>query len=135
MQLTPGTSWQWQLGGGKLDETVLDNVDNTEKIYDIDLFNNDAATIARLHAKNITVICYMETGAWRATDPTPPSIRGACSGTVSRVTRKNASSIYVRSTSCYRSSPHGSISPCRRAAMGSSPTSTTPTTGMRPAFS
>jgi hypothetical protein len=46
-QLTPGTSWQWQLGGGKLDETVLDNVDNPKKMYDIDLFTNDAATIDR----------------------------------------------------------------------------------------
>jgi hypothetical protein len=69
VQLTPGTSWQWQLGGGELDETVLDNVDNTKKMYDIDLFNNDAATIARLHAKNITVICYMETGAWESYRP------------------------------------------------------------------
>ncbi len=33
-------------------------------MYDIDLFGNDAATIERLHAKAITVICYMETGAF-----------------------------------------------------------------------
>ena len=61
--LTPGTSWQWQLGGGAVDETVLDDVVNAKKMYDIDLFTNDAATIDRLHAKGITVICYMETGA------------------------------------------------------------------------
>ena len=61
--LTPGTSWQWQLGGGAVDETVLDAVDNPKKMYDIDLFGTDAATIARLQAKGITVICYMETGA------------------------------------------------------------------------
>ncbi len=61
--LTPGTSWQWQLGGGPVDETVLDAVDNPKKMYDIDLFGTDAATIGRLHAKGITVICYMETGA------------------------------------------------------------------------
>jgi hypothetical protein len=61
--LTPGTSWQWQLGGGTVDETVLDSVDNPKKMYDIDLFTTDAATIGRLHAKGITVICYMETGA------------------------------------------------------------------------
>ncbi len=60
--LTPGTSfWQWQLGGGPVDETVLDAVDNPKKMYDIDLFGTDAATIGRLHAKGITVICYMET--------------------------------------------------------------------------
>ena len=61
--LTPGTSWQWQLSGD-VDETVLDAVDNPKKMYDIDLFDTDAATIARLHAKGITVICYMETGGW-----------------------------------------------------------------------
>jgi hypothetical protein len=66
--LTPGTSWQWQLSGA-LDETVLDDVDNAKKMYDIDLFANDAATIDRLHAKGITVICYMETGAWESYRP------------------------------------------------------------------
>jgi hypothetical protein len=62
--LTPGTSWQWQLGGTTIDETVLDGVANTKKMYDIDLFTTDAAINGRLHAKGITVICYMETGAW-----------------------------------------------------------------------
>ena len=61
--MTPGTSWQWQLGGGAVDETVLDAVDNPKKMYDIDLFTTDSATIGRLHDKGITVICYMETGA------------------------------------------------------------------------
>ncbi len=61
--LTPGTSWQWQLGGGAIDETVLDGVDNPKKMYDIDLFSTDAAVIERLHAKGIVVICYLETGA------------------------------------------------------------------------
>ncbi len=61
--LTPGTSWQWQLSGGTVDETVLDAVENPKKMYDIDLFGADAAMIQRLHAKGITVICYMETGA------------------------------------------------------------------------
>jgi hypothetical protein len=67
--LTPGTSWQWQLGGGDIDETVLDAVNNSKKMYDIDLFTTDAATIGRLQAKGITVICYMETGAWESYRP------------------------------------------------------------------
>ena len=46
-----------------MDETVLDDVANAKKMYDIDLFANDATTIARLQAKGIMVICYMETGA------------------------------------------------------------------------
>ena len=77
--LVPGTSWQWQLGG-VVDETVLDAVSNPRKMYDIDLFTTTPATIARLHAKGITVICYMETGAWETYRPDaalyPPSVLG-----------------------------------------------------------
>ena len=67
--LTPGTSWQWQLSGTAIDETVLDAVDNPKKMFDIDLFTTDSSTIGRLHAKGITVICYMETGAWESYRP------------------------------------------------------------------
>ncbi len=65
--LYPGTSWQWQLSG-TVNETVLDNVANTKKMYDIDLIDNDAALISRLKAKNITVVCYFSAGTsenWR----------------------------------------------------------------------
>ena len=62
--LTPGTSWQWQINGGAIDETVLDAVVNTKKMFDIDLFATDAATIQGLHNKGIYVVCYMETGSW-----------------------------------------------------------------------
>ena len=81
VQLTPGTSWQWQLGGGTVNETVLDHVDNPKKMYDIDLFTTDAAVIDRLHAKGITVICYMETGGWESYRPDaaqyPEAVLGA----------------------------------------------------------
>lgn len=66
--LTPGTSWQWQLSG-TVDETVLDGVSNTKKMYDVDLVAADVALIDRLHAKGITVICYMETGGWESYRP------------------------------------------------------------------
>jgi hypothetical protein len=69
LTLTPGTSWQWQLSGTTIDETVLDAVDNPKKMYDIDLFTTDSSTIGRLHSKGITVICYMETGAWESYRP------------------------------------------------------------------
>ena len=62
--LTPGTSWQWQIDGNTIDETVLDGVTNPKKMYDIDLFATDASTIQRLHAKGIYVVCYVETGSW-----------------------------------------------------------------------
>jgi len=62
--LRPGTSWQWQIDGSAIDETVLDHVTNRLKMYDVDLETTPAATIARLRAKGIYVVCYMETGGW-----------------------------------------------------------------------
>jgi hypothetical protein len=62
--LTPGTSWQWQIDGGTINQTVLDGVANAKKMYDIDMETTDAATIAQLKAKGIYVVCYLETGAW-----------------------------------------------------------------------
>ena len=78
--LTPGTSWQWQIDGSTIDETVLDGASNPKKMYDIDLFATDAATIQRLHAKSIYVVCYVETGSWENYRPDaasyPPSVLG-----------------------------------------------------------
>ncbi|MCZ4096030.1 endo alpha-1,4 polygalactosaminidase [Streptomyces sp. So13.3] len=53
----PGTAWQWQLSG-KVDTSV------DVPVYDIDGFENDAATVARLHAAGRKVICYVNAGAW-----------------------------------------------------------------------
>ena len=78
--LTPGTSWQWQIDGGPIDETVLDAVGNTKKMYDIDMFTSDAATIQRLHAKAITVVCYVETGGWESFRPDASSYPAAVLG-------------------------------------------------------
>ena len=33
-------------------------------MYDIDLFNNDAATVSALHEDGRIVICYMNAGGW-----------------------------------------------------------------------
>ncbi len=62
--LTPGTSWQWQIDGSTIDQTVLDGVANPKKMYDVDMFTTPAATIQQLHAKSIYVVCYVETGSW-----------------------------------------------------------------------
>ncbi len=64
--LTPGTSWQWQIDGNTIDETILDNVNNPKKMYDIDMEATPATTIARLKAKGIYAVCYMETGGWES---------------------------------------------------------------------
>jgi len=65
----PGTSWQWQLTG-KLDTTLK------VKMYDIDLFDNSASTIAAIKKNGAAVICYFSAGsyeAWRSDAKTIPS--------------------------------------------------------------
>ncbi|WP_405014585.1 endo alpha-1,4 polygalactosaminidase [Kitasatospora sp. NBC_01539] len=56
-QPRPGTAWQWQLDG-RVDTGV------DVPVYDIDGFENDAATVARLHAQGRKVICYVNVGAY-----------------------------------------------------------------------
>jgi hypothetical protein len=51
------TPWQWQLTGA-LDLTI------DVPMYDIDLFDNSAATVAGLHARGRHVVCYFNAGAW-----------------------------------------------------------------------
>lgn len=51
------TSWQWQLSG------VL-NRDYPVDVYDIDLFDTDAAEIATLQATGKKVICYFSAGSY-----------------------------------------------------------------------
>jgi hypothetical protein len=55
---SPSTSWQWQLNGLPLDRTVQ------AEMYDIDLFDNDAATVSALHAEGRKVVCYVNVGGW-----------------------------------------------------------------------
>ncbi|WP_229758671.1 endo alpha-1,4 polygalactosaminidase [Peterkaempfera bronchialis] len=76
-QPRPGTSWQWQLGG-RID------LDVDAQVYDIDGFENDAATVAALHARGRKVICYINVGAWEDyrpdADAFPASVRGNGNG-------------------------------------------------------
>src|SRR4029079_13653563 len=53
----PGTSWQIQLQG-TLDTSVAASV------YDIDLFDTSASTIAVLRAAGRRVICYFSAGSY-----------------------------------------------------------------------
>lgn len=58
---TANTSWHWQLRG-----TLKTNVDAT--VYDIDLFDTKAETIASLQAAGRKVVCYFSAGSsedWR----------------------------------------------------------------------
>lgn len=60
--LVPGTSWQWQIDGNRINEAVLDGVNNPRKMFDVDMELTDAGTIRRLKAKGVYVVCYMEVG-------------------------------------------------------------------------
>lgn len=70
----PGTSWQWQLTG-PLDTSY--DVD----MYDIDLFETPAETIAALQAEGRIVICYFCAGSWEDYRPDagnfPDAVLGA----------------------------------------------------------
>jgi hypothetical protein len=73
----PGTSWQWQLSG---------NIDLSYNVamYDVDLYDTTAATVAGIHAKGAKATCYMETGAWENYRPDaasyPASVLGKAIG-------------------------------------------------------
>lgn len=65
--LRPGTHWQWQLTG-TVNENALDNVSGP-KMMDIDMFNATPALVSRLKAKDIYVVCYVESGDWASGRP------------------------------------------------------------------
>ncbi len=51
------TSWQWQLVK-RVDQSVK------VKMYDIDMFDNTANVVTKLHAKGRKVVCYIDVGTW-----------------------------------------------------------------------
>ncbi|MBI2573410.1 endo alpha-1,4 polygalactosaminidase [Candidatus Woesearchaeota archaeon] len=60
-QPRPGLRWHWQLSGEINEEYDVD-------VYDIDLFESDAALISRLQQRGVGVICYFSAGSvedWR----------------------------------------------------------------------
>ncbi|MBB5937900.1 endo alpha-1,4 polygalactosaminidase [Streptomyces zagrosensis] len=71
------TAWQWQLDGRV--DTGID-----VPVYDIDGFENSAATVERLHDDDRKVICYINAGAWEDwrpdADDFPVSVRGKSNG-------------------------------------------------------
>ncbi|MFF3459246.1 endo alpha-1,4 polygalactosaminidase [Streptomyces sp. NPDC002730] len=69
----PGTAWQWQLDG-----PIDDRVD--VPVYDIDGFENDAATVRRLHRAGRKVICYINAGAWESFRPDHKNFSAAVLG-------------------------------------------------------
>lgn len=75
---TADMTWQWQITG-ELDRSY--DVD----VYDVDLFDNEAATLAALHADGRFVVCYFSAGSyepWRddADDYDPADIGNPLEG-------------------------------------------------------
>ncbi len=69
-----GLTWQWQLSEPPVDTSIEADV------YDIDIFDNDAAVVAELHAQGRKVIGYINVGSWEDWRPDkdqfPPEVLG-----------------------------------------------------------
>lgn len=74
---SPDATWQWQLTG-RLNTSVAADV------YDIDLFDTPARTVAALHRSGRHVVCYLDAGTYENWRPDrgrfPRSVRGARNG-------------------------------------------------------
>ncbi|MCB9641554.1 MAG: endo alpha-1,4 polygalactosaminidase [Myxococcales bacterium] len=70
---TPGTTWHWQLTG-TLDTSVK------AQMYDIDLFDHTAQTIASLKAQQKVVICYFSAGSYEDWRPDKSAFTAAVKG-------------------------------------------------------
>ena len=70
----PGLTWQWHISEPPVDTSV------NAQVFDIDLFENDAAVVAGLQAQGRKVICYISVGSredWRPDkDQFPPEVLG-----------------------------------------------------------
>src|ERR1700724_324306 len=75
----PGTTWQWQLGTPPAVRPIDD-----AQMYDIDMFDNDAAKVEQLHDTGSKVICYIDAGTWERFRPDankfPKSVLGEPNG-------------------------------------------------------
>ncbi len=52
----PHTTWQWQLSG-RLDLSV------SAQMYDVDLLDTSASTVAAIHARGARAVCYLDAGS------------------------------------------------------------------------
>jgi len=60
---TKGLSWQWQLDGEAIDQSV------DAEVFDVDLWATPNATIQALHDQGRKVICYLSAGSWEPYRP------------------------------------------------------------------
>ncbi len=60
----PDTTWQWQLTGAP-------DLSVPAALYDVDLFDTPAATVARIHARGARAVCYFSAGTLERGRPDP----------------------------------------------------------------
>jgi hypothetical protein len=67
----PGSTWQWQLTG-------VPDLSVPADLYDVDLFDTPASTVARIHAQGARAVCYFSAGTLERgrADPFPKSVAG-----------------------------------------------------------
>lgn len=78
-RFVPGTAWDWQLAITPT-SVNLDRSSNPNKMINIDLFDNSAATIAALKRKGIAVVCYFSAGSYENWRPDAASFPAAALG-------------------------------------------------------
>jgi hypothetical protein len=69
----PHTTWQWQLTG-RVDLSVR------ARMFDIDLFDTSARTVARLHARGRRAVCYLSAGSFESGRPDEAAFPAAVLG-------------------------------------------------------
>jgi hypothetical protein len=67
------TTWQWQLSG-RLDLSVR------ARVFDVDLFDTPASTVAALHARGRHVVCYIDAGTYEPGRPDSGAFPAAVQG-------------------------------------------------------
>lgn len=67
------SNWQWQLTG-TIDQTVA------AQMFDVDLFDTPATTVASLHALGRKVVCYVSAGSWEDWRPDAAQFPAAVKG-------------------------------------------------------
>ena len=97
--LTPGTSWQWQIDGNAINETVLDAVHQSEEdVRHRHVHHRQRRPSSASTPRASTSCATSRRAAGRTTDPTPAATRRACSATRWPAIRTNDSSTSARSS-------------------------------------
>jgi len=67
----PGGTWHWQLSGA---------LEGAADVFDVDLFETSAATVADIHARGARAVCYLSVGSFEAGRPDSGAFPAAVKG-------------------------------------------------------